>query len=250
MFILTFYILELKNRFKIIISGYTIVITLLLKYKETLLYLILKPIIKSSESKSYLICNNITDGFTAFWSIILNFSLHFCFLFFLLNVYFFFLPGVYKQEKKIINIFISVSLLFYFTILLLFYKFLLPTSWDFFLKFYNFKINSSLDHYNIAIKLFYEITLIHYIEYYFSLYFFCLIFIQLYIISTLKLTQIYNNFKFKNLIWYRKHLYFMFFVCSTIITPPDILSQVFLSIVFIIILEVTIFVIILKNKII
>lgn len=249
MFFLTFYILELKNRFKIIISGYTIVITLLLKYKETLLYLLLKPIIKSSESKSYLICNNITDGFTAFWSIILNFSLHFCFLFFLLNVYFFFLPGMYKQEKKSINIFINISLILYSNLVIFFYMYLLPTSWNFFLKFNNFKFNSGVDSYNKAVKLFYEITLIHYIEYYFSLYFFCIIFVQLYIISTLKLIQMYNNLKFNSLMSYRKYLYFLFFVCSTIITPPDIISQVLLSTILIIILEVTVFVIIFKNKI-
>jgi len=157
---------------------------------------------------------------------------------------------MYKQEKKSINIFINITIILYFNLVILFYIYVLPTSWNFFLKFNDFKLNSGgVDSYNKAVKLFYEITLIHYIEYYFSLYFFCIIFVQLYFISTLKLIQIYNSLKFNSLMSYRKHLYFLFFVCSTIITPPDIITQVLLSFLLIAILEVTVFVIIFKNKI-
>ena len=72
MFFLTLYFLEFKNRVKLIISGLLFVIALFIAYKETLLYILIKPTISSLSlnSKSYLICTNITDGFTTYWNII------------------------------------------------------------------------------------------------------------------------------------------------------------------------------------
>lgn len=248
MFFLALYFLEFKNRIKLISSGLILVIVLFISYKETLLYLLLKPTINNSDlgSRSYLICTNVTDGFTAYWNILMIIYLHYVVGVVLYNAYFFFLPGLYNQEKRILNNFISVYIYLYIFLALLFYNYLLPTSWNFFLKFNNTYFDLNLSQHNKEVQLFFEITLKHYVEFFFSLYFFCLILIQFYTLLIYKLIKMYKKIKFKAL--YRKQIYFLFFIVSTIITPPDILSQVILGSLSILAFELTIFIIILKNK--
>jgi len=249
MFFLTLYFLEFKNRVKLIISGLLFVIALFIAYKETLLYILIKPTISnlSLNSKSYLICTNITDGFTTYWNIIMILYLHYILFFLFYNAYFFFVPGLYNQERKFLSDFISIYLLIYIFLVLLFYNYLLPTSWNFFFKFNDMYFDFNLPQHNKEVKLFFEITLKHYVEFFFSLYFFLLIFIQLYILLMHKLIKIYKKVKFKAL--YRKQIYFLFLVLSTLITPPDILSQIIFGSTFILVLELTIFIIIFKNKV-
>merc|ERR1712174_94665 len=224
MFFFTLYFLEFKNRIKLVMSGLLFVIALFIAYKETLLYILIKPTISSLSliSRSYLICTNITDGFTTYWNIIMILYLHYVLFFLFYNAYFFFVPGLYYQEKKILSDFISIYILVYIFVVLLFYNYLLPTSWNFFFKFNDMYFDLNLPQHNKEVKLFFEITLKHYVA--FFLYFFLLIFIQLYILLVYKLIKIYKKVKFKAL--YRKQIYFLFFVFSTLITPPDILSQI------------------------
>jgi len=249
MFFFTLYFLEFKNRIKLVMSGLLFVIALFIAYKETLLYILIKPTISSLSliSRSYLICTNITDGFTTYWNIIMILYLHYVLFFLFYNAYFFFVPGLYYQEKKILSDFISIYILVYIFVVLLFYNYLLPTSWNFFFKFNDMYFDLNLPQHNKEVKLFFEITLKHYVAFFFSLYFFLLIFIQLYILLIYKLIKIYKKVKFKAL--YRKQIYFLFFVFSTLITPPDILSQIVFGSTSILVLELTIFILIFKNKV-
>jgi len=249
MFFFTLYFLEFKNRIKLVMSGLVFVIALFIAYKETLLYILIKPTISSLSliSRSYLICTNITDGFTTYWNIIMILYLHYVLFFLFYNAYFFFVPGLYYQEKKILSDFISIYILVYIFVVLLFYNYLLPTSWNFFFKFNDMYFDLNLPQHNKEVKLFFEITLKHYVAFFFSLYFFLLIFIQLYILLIYKLIKIYKKVKFKAL--YRKQIYFLFFVFSTLITPPDILSQIVFGSTSILVLELTIFILIFKNKV-
>merc|ERR1712174_152661 len=169
MFFLTLYFLEFKNRVKLIISGLLFVIALFIAYKETLLYILIKPTISnlSLNSKSYLICTNITDGFTTYWNIIMILYLHYILFFLFYNAYFFFVPGLYNQERKFLSDFISIYILIYIFLVLLFYNYLLPTSWNFFFKFNDMYFDFNLPQHNKEVKLFFEITLKHYVEFFF-----------------------------------------------------------------------------------
>merc|ERR1712174_193188 len=169
MFFFTLYFLEFKNRIKLVMSGLLFVIALFIAYKETLLYILIKPTISSLSliSRSYLICTNITDGFTTYWNIIMILYLHYVLFFLFYNAYFFFVPGLYYQEKKILSDFISIYILVYIFVVLLFYNYLLPTSWNFFFKFNDMYFDLNLPQHNKEVKLFFEITLKHYVAFFF-----------------------------------------------------------------------------------
>jgi len=84
--------------------------------------------------------------------------------------------------------------------------------------------------------------------FFFKLYFFCILLAQVFFVLSIKLNDVYKKSKFTSIKFYRKRLYFLFFILSTLITPPDVISQLIIGGIFILMLEVTIFVIILKNQ--
>merc|ERR1712174_193164 len=102
MFFFTLYFLEFKNRIKLVMSGLLFVIALFIAYKETLLYILIKPTISSLSliSRSYLICTNITDGFTTYWNIIMILYLHYVLFFLFYNAYFFLYQDCIIKKKK------------------------------------------------------------------------------------------------------------------------------------------------------
>merc|ERR1712157_701211 len=106
MFFFTLYFLEFKNRIKLVMSGLVFVIALFIAYKETLLYILIKPTISSLSliSRSYLICTNITGGFTTYWNIIMILYLHYVLFFLFYNAYFFFLyqDCIIKKENFLV----------------------------------------------------------------------------------------------------------------------------------------------------
>jgi len=106
---------------------------------------------------------------------------------------------------------------------------------------------SSFSH-NVTVGLFFEVKINEYLNYFFTLYFICLMMSQIFSVISIKLNMIYKQSHFKRIKTYRKKLYFLFFIFSTIITPPDLISQILLGLVLIVILELTLFLIILLNK--
>ena len=236
------YLIEIKNRIFLVMSNIIILTALLLYHKDSLLFIVIKPIIDIKISL-YLLCTHIIEAFTSYWYIIWIVLLHFFFIFISIQICAFFLPSLYKIEKKVIKLFF----LFYFMIstflITLFYQMILPFSWNFFYR----VIFSDLKQQK-TIKLFFEIKINEYLTFYFTLYCICFILSHLFFILTIKLYYYYRYSSFKHIKNYRKKLYFFFFIFSTLITPPDIISQLVIGFNLIVLFEFIIILIIFIHK--
>ena len=133
---------------------------------------------------------------------------------------------------NLLKIFFQFSLSFWFIMILLLNKLIFPLSWKFFIVFY--------ESLNIQIfKIHFESRLFEYINFYLSLYYICVLNCQILIllIIYLKIFNISPNFAQQ----VRKFTYFGFLLFSTIITPPDIFSQLIVSLSFILSYEFLIY---------
>jgi sec-independent protein translocase protein TatC len=80
---------------------------------------------------------------------------------------------------------------------------------------------------NNEIAFFFEAKIIEYFKFFTDLYYICLITVYILIVATVLLNSVFITMvKIKNL---RKFFYFAFLAFSTILTPPDIISQILLT---------------------
>jgi Sec-independent protein secretion pathway component TatC len=113
-------------------------------------------------------------------------------------------------------------------------EFVMPFSWAFFLSFQD--TNSKLQ----ITSFFFEARISQYLDYFINLYYICLINCEILALLTLVINSVSGHAK--KVKSFRKLFYFVFIVFSTVTTPPDIVSQVFLSFSLIIIYELLVFV--------
>jgi sec-independent protein translocase protein TatC len=248
---MTFF-LEIKNRILLIFSGVFFTITPMYIYKHTMLFLIIKPNL-SQKVNFYFICTNITEGFFSYWYIITIFCLHFLLIFIIIHICMFFLTGLYQYEKNFLVAFLLIYLSFGIFFFLIFNNVILPFSWSFFnnILFSSNTIkntNYAMHHHYKSLNLFFEIRITEYLHFYFTLYFMCVLLTHMLLILSVQLNIYYKTSNFKNVQKYRKKLYFLFFIFSTVITPPDVFSQIFIALTLIMLLELLIFFIILQNQ--
>jgi Sec-independent protein secretion pathway component TatC len=114
-----------------------------------------------------------------------------------------------------------------------FYKILIPFSWDFFL---NFQQNDTL---NQPISLFFEAKLFDFLSYFINFYnlgFLSGIFLIVIVFFLNRLARKRNQIKN-----FRKIFYLIFLVFSTLITPPDVFSQITITFYLILMNEIIIF---------
>jgi sec-independent protein translocase protein TatC len=141
--------------------------------------------------------------------------------------------GLYYFEYQKLK---SVTLGFLITWLcsVIFLKtFIVPFSWSFFLSF------QTTDNYLQPASFFFEARIFEYFNYFTSLYYICIINCQLLALSILFLNEISE--KAKAIKTFRKLFYLIFVIFSTIVTPPDVISQVVMSLSLILIYELLIF---------
>jgi len=106
--------------------------------------------------------------------------------------------------------------------------FILPYCWSFFLSFQSTIINQ-------AIKIHFEAKITEYIDFYISLYSLCNGSCQVFLILFLFIETRFDKINFiKNS---RKIIYFILFIIATLITPPDVTSQIIIGCSFILMYE-------------
>jgi sec-independent protein translocase protein TatC len=106
-----------------------------------------------------------------------------------------------------------------------------PTSWNFFLRFQEY-----LSFQNVI--FYFEIKLNEYLKFYKSIYYLCTLLYQIIVLFFIFLDLFKTNlFIVKKL---RKVFYFLFFIFSTFLTPPEVIYQLIISIFTIIIYELVI----------
>jgi sec-independent protein translocase protein TatC len=236
-----YYYFEIKNRLLIISFQWLFTTFICYCYKEKLLLFLFYPIYKTYLFNSdllsfyidYFIFTNVSDIFNVYFNIVVFFANQITIIFLFYHAIIFLSPGLYFFEYKKLIFLVKVFLLFYVFSFILTNEILLPLSWTFFL--YHSKFHDS----NKIIKFFFEPKATDYFNYYKNLYYlslfnFCLIAFGLGFV-------IYLNDSLIKIKIYRKIFYFSFILFSTVTTPPDVISQIILSLVLMVLYEFLIF---------
>ena len=235
------YIIEIKNRIFITVFSWLNLLLINYKYKNTLLYLYIKPsyLTITSDKDMYFIYTNISELFSTYINIILLTTIPIYISISAYQIVLFLKPGLYKYEYTLIKTYLKI--LFNVTLITftLFYFFIIPLSFKFF-YFFQQSINDSQ-----PINFFFEAKLNEYINYIYYLTLFCIVIsitisIILYtIILNSESIKIYTK---KN----RKKIYFIFWLLVTLVTPPEVMSQLLLGTIIILIFEIYVYLIMLK----
>lgn len=233
------YILEIKNRVLLVALMWISLFITCFSYKETLLFLSLKPTIYLyKQNLLYFIATNLTDILYAYLHLSYFLSNQIIFLYIIYHFFTFLVPALYTFEYKYLKTVLFFALFFYFLSFLVLNLYVLPYCWNFFLSFQTTVISS-------AIKVHFEAKLTEYIHFYIFLHFICIGISLIFFILFLFLETRLDKIKFiKNS---RKLFYFLFFLLATLITPPDILSQLIVGCSFILIYEIILLVLFFKT---
>jgi len=214
-----FYLNELKARFFLILFSFVFTFVLVYLYKETLLFLIIKPNYSNltSSDSFYFIFTSVIEIFYVYIDLVLFFCFQFLALYFIYHLFSFISPALFLKEFKLLYYMIGFLTLSWIILLNLLNFFLIPMFWNFFLSFQN----------SYSANLHFEAKLNEYLKFYVSLYYLFLGYAGLLVSLFFLFYYSINNLKLlKNL---RKIFYFSFILLSTIVSPPDVISQVLLS---------------------
>jgi len=233
------YFSEIKNRIILLLLTWISTFYICYTYKEILLFVFIKPsLIISKLNNVYFITTNITEIFTTYINLASFISNQIFLVFFLNHLIIFISPGLYKFEKNTLKQIIFFGLIFWYLSILLLYYIIFPFSWNFF---FNFQQTIS----NNQLHLYFEAKLSEYLN-----FFILLLKLSTFNCQILTLLFIYINSVKNNLIFikkYKKFIYFFIFISATILTPPDVISQLLLGIYIIFFYETIIILIIIKN---
>lgn len=216
------HILELKNR--LILTATTWITTILSCYlfKETILYNIISTF---QNFKTYFILTDVAELFTIYFKLTFFISNQFLLLTIFYQITMFLSTGLHKKELKKLKL---INIIFFATLIISINStqfIIVPIINKFFFQFQDI-INNS-----ITTAIFFEAKLKEYVNFYINIYLitavnFLSFVIMLYIIQILSLN-------FKDIKKIRKLFYFIFLLFSTMVTPPDIISQLLLTVVLI-----------------
>lgn len=229
------YFLELQNRFFLLIYGWIFTLIISYFYKETLLFLLIKPIYSIP---IYFIFTSITEILSTYLRLIYFLSNQIFLICFAYHILMFLVPGLYYFEYQLLTKVVFLNFFFLFFSVFILNIIILPSCWNFFLSFQK-TITSN------TVNLYFEAKITEYINFYVNLYYMCNLNCQIFILIILFLIYIKNNLTLIKK--FRKIFYLTFFVFATIITPPDILTQLIFSGNIIIIYEILIFSTLVKN---
>lgn len=232
---------EIKNRTLIIIISYMLFFIISFFYSLTVLKLII--LLQNKLSKyvfDYFIFTSITELFLIYFE--LSFFLSNILLYYNIfyNLICFLSSGLYNKEYKYFKIYyFLIYILGIFSIFFTHFL-MIPFLINFFLSFQ--KITTINDY----INFYFEAKIYDYLKFYKEIcfnnfinsQFIAIIISSLYIVNSWVLSKIKAN---------RKYFYFLFLFISTILTPPDIISQIVTYLFVTCFFELSIFLLILKS---
>ena len=233
-----YYYLEIKNRCFLILLAWGSTVLVSYIYRETLLFLFLKLnkidyYYKITHlTDIYFIFTDITEVFYSYTQISLFMGNHIILAYILYHLLLFLSLGLYRYEYNFLFFITKLIFLFWFISIILFSFVALPSLWHFFFSFKDFTLIKSL-------KFHYEAKLSEFIQFFISVYYVCFIYSQIFTILIIFLNSIKKQLVM--LKYFRKFLYYIFIFMITLITPPDIFSQLITSILIMVSLELVFF---------
>jgi sec-independent protein translocase protein TatC len=239
------YFIEIRNRLSLLLLTWFSTIFISYLYKEILLFSMVQPNtlldFGTGSTFFYFIFTNVTEIFSVYLQLVLFLSFQVFVLGFFHHMFSFSSPSLFNSEYFYLN-FIRKTIVgvWFFSVILLSYI-LVPLTWNFFLSFQNLTKAYSFN-------LHFEAKLDEYLNFYVELYYLSVLYCQIF--TALFLFLIYTNTNIRIIRKFRKLNYYFFVIFSTLISPPDILSQVFISITTIALYEILLFIFIFRSSLI
>lgn len=202
-------------------------------YKEITLFKIVSPYLTFFKNNSfYFIFTNITELFSTYLQLSIFLANQFLIVFLIYHFLIFLFPGLYKSEAKCLKTLLKLNLICWISVLIILHIFILPFSCNFFLAFQNsFNLN--------PLNFYFEAKINEYLNFYITTY--CLYFLNFQFCFLLYFF-VTNFIKNLNLITLaRRSFYFIFCLMATLLTPPDVLSQLIVGVSLIVFYEIIIF---------
>lgn len=225
------YFLEIKFRFLLlgINWGFTSLICYI--YKETILFILVNSnnYLQENYKKTYFIFTDISEIFYVHLQLIFFISNQITALMLIYHVILFLSSGLYKFEYKNLQFVIKATIFTWFSSLILLNNYIIPTSWNFFLSFQ--KTNN--------VFFVFEARILEYLNYFTYLYYICFVNCQLLALMAISINCFGTDLKKTRK--FRKLFYLILTIISTLTTPPDIFSQIVMSISLITFFELLIF---------
>lgn len=230
------YIIELKNRFFLLLLTSLSMFVVGYIYKENLLFLFLESEIftRNEFQRDYFIFTDVSEVFFVYIQLIifLNFQvilLHLCY-----HSFIFISSGLFKKEYSYACYTLKASIFVWLLSICISKYIFIPVMRDFFFNFQNSSI----------INLHFEAKLNQYFDFYVRFYYVFIFYSQIFTLLFISLRYINTNIlAIKK---FRKLYYYCFILFSTFISPPDIFSQLFMSSFLIILYEFFIFYLLFK----
>lgn len=217
------YLIEIQNKFILLTTTLFSIFFVCYYYKDVLLFLVTQ--MHLNDKNSYFIFTDVTELFSVYFRLIRFLVTQTVAWYMIYHVFSFIRPALYFQEFKIVNfLFLGTTL---FSLVAVFFSsyILIPFGWSFFLSFQSHQ------------KFYFEARISEYFNFYTNIYFLALTYCQLFTLLFVFLTDIKHNYVYIKK--YRKLYYYLFLVFSTMVTPPDLFSQLFTTLLLIVLYEVT-----------
>lgn len=217
------HLIELRQRIIKCLISVAVFFLISYYYSEKILFFIVQPLLPYLNEGSTLVLRTLPSGFFLFFKISLITSIILAFPVIVYQIFMFLAPGLYPHEKRLLKIILAIGFLSFSTGFIFLYRFIFPLFFSFFKRFI-------FDFYELLPEATEYIDFVLQFNFYAGILFmipFALILAVFFNIVTLD--------KFKEL---RKvFIIFSFFISATI-TPPDVLSQIVVSILIIILYEI------------
>jgi sec-independent protein translocase protein TatC len=228
------YFLEIKNRCILLFFTWLTSLFICYLHKETLLFLIIQPnkLITNNLTSFYFIFTNVTEIFSVYIQLITFLSFQLFFFYMIYHIFSFLSFAMFRTEFYYFKVFLKLSLVNWLCSIFFSNFVLVPITWNFFLSFQNI-ISAKF------ITLHFESKLTEYLSFYILMYYLSVCYCQIFTILFFFLNSFKN--KTKTTKKFRKLFYYFFVVFSTLISPPDVFSQIFVSSLFILLYEVLVF---------
>lgn len=232
------YFVEIKNRIFFICVGWVFVFSVCYFYKEVLLFLLVKVSMKKTQLIFfYFIATNLTDVFHVYLSISYFISNQIVILLIVYHSLMFMSSGLFLYEYKKLKFFLLTFFIFSLISIYLLNFYIISYIWDFFLS---FNKNSMY-----SVDIFFEAKITEYFKFYKQLYYIFILISQIFGVIFLIIECVNNKLQFISKT--RKIFYLFFLITATILTPSEVFSQLILMFSFVLLFEILILIIFLKN---
>lgn len=227
------YYLEIKNRIMLLFLTWASLLVICYYFKEPLLFIFINSNKYSIGDMSYFIFTDIGEVFYVYLHLIVFIANQITVLMLFYHILMFLTLGLYQSEYTQLEFTFKVFIITWVCSIILLKELVVPFSWAFFLSF------QETDNILQPTTFFFEARIVEYLNYITNLYYICLVNCQVLALLTLLLTNLSEEVK--TIKTFRKLFYFIFMIFSTITTPPDIISQIIMSLSLITIYELLVF---------